>query len=55
MQASAGARKYAGAPFLRAMMDAAATEFPDVPIVFTKTMERLPPCVSDPYSWDLPR
>ena len=33
MQASAGARKYAGAPFLRAMMDAAATEFPDVPIV----------------------
>ena len=33
MQASAGARKYAGAPFLRAMMDAAATEFPEVPIV----------------------
>ncbi len=33
MQASAGARKYAGAPFLRAMMDAAATEFSDVPIV----------------------
>ena len=26
-------REYAGAPFLRAMMDAAATEFPDVPIV----------------------
>ena len=33
MQASAGARKYAGTPFLRAMMDAAATEFSDVPIV----------------------
>ena len=33
MQASAGARKYAGAPFLRAMMHAAATEFSDVPIV----------------------
>jgi fructose-bisphosphate aldolase class II len=33
MQASAGARKYAGAPFLRALMDAAATEFPHIPIV----------------------
>lgn len=33
MQASAGARKYAGAPFLRAMMEAAVNEFPDVPIV----------------------
>ena len=33
MQASAGARKYAGAPFLRAMMDAAVSEFPSVPIV----------------------
>ena len=28
MQASAGARKYAGAPFLRALMQAAETEFP---------------------------
>lgn len=33
MQASAGARKYAGAPFLRALMQAAETEFPSVPIV----------------------
>ena len=33
MQASAGARKYAGAPFLRALMEAAVTEFPDIPIV----------------------
>ena len=33
MQASAGARKYAGAPFLRAMMQAAETEFPSIPIV----------------------
>ena len=33
MQASAGARKYAGAPFLHALMEAAATEFPDIPIV----------------------
>lgn len=33
MQASAGARKYAGAPFLRALMDAAVSEFPHIPIV----------------------
>ena len=33
MQASAGARQYAGAPFLRALMEAAATAFPDIPIV----------------------
>ena len=33
MQASAGARKYAGAPFLRALMDAAMREFPHIPVV----------------------
>lgn len=33
MQASAGARKYAGAPFLRAMMEAAMHEFPHLPVV----------------------
>ena len=33
MQASAGARKYAGAPFLRAMMEAAMKEFPHIPVV----------------------
>ena len=33
MQASAGARKYAGAPFLKAMMDAAMNEFPHIPVV----------------------
>ena len=33
MQASAGARKYAGAPFLRALMEAAMTEFPHIPVV----------------------
>ena len=33
MQASAGARKYAGAPFLKAMMDAAMKEFPHIPVV----------------------
>ena len=33
MQASAGARKYAGAPFLRALMEAAMKEFPHIPVV----------------------
>ncbi len=33
MQASAGARKYAGAPFLRKMIEAAVEEFPHIPVV----------------------
>ncbi len=33
MQASAGARKYAGAPFLRHMILAAVEEFPQIPVV----------------------
>lgn len=33
MQASAGARKYAGAPFLRHMIAAAIEEFPHIPVV----------------------
>ncbi|MFV0478172.1 MAG: class II fructose-bisphosphate aldolase [Parahaliea sp.] len=33
MQASAGARKYAGAPFLRHMILAAIEEFPHIPVV----------------------
>ena len=33
MQASAGARKYAGAPFLKHLMEAAIEEFPHIPVV----------------------
>ena len=33
MQASAGARKYAGAPFLRHLIAAAVEEFPHIPVV----------------------
>ncbi len=33
VQASAGARKYAGAPFLRHLMQAATEEWPDIPVV----------------------
>ena len=32
VQASAGARKYAGAPFLKALMNAAIEEFPHIPV-----------------------
>ena len=32
VQASAGARKYAGAPFLKAMMNAAMEEYPHIPV-----------------------
>jgi fructose-bisphosphate aldolase class II len=32
MQASAGARKYAGAPFLRSLMEAAVHEWPHIPV-----------------------
>ena len=33
MQASAGARKYAGEPFLRHLILAAIEQYPDIPIV----------------------
>lgn len=33
MQASAGARRYAGEPFLRHLIEAAAEAYPDIPIV----------------------
>ncbi len=33
VQASAGARKYAGAPFLRHLMEAAAEQYPHIPLV----------------------
>jgi fructose-bisphosphate aldolase class II len=32
MQASAGARKYAGEPFLRHLIEAAIEQYPDIPI-----------------------
>ena len=35
IQASAGARKYAGPNFIKAMMVAAIKEFPNIPILFT--------------------
>ncbi|MFZ9757232.1 MAG: class II fructose-bisphosphate aldolase, partial [Burkholderiaceae bacterium] len=32
LQASAGARKYAGEPFLRKLVDAAIEQYPDIPV-----------------------
>ena len=32
LQASAGARKYAGEPFLRKLVEAAVEQYPDLPI-----------------------
>ena len=32
LQASAGARKYAGEPFLRKLIEAAIEQFPDIPV-----------------------
>ena len=41
MQASAGARKYAGAPFLRHMILAAIEEFPEIPVVMPRYLPAL--------------
>ncbi len=51
MQASAGARKYAGAPFLRAMMEAAMNEFPIFPWWCTRITAPRRRSVSAPSSW----
>ena len=43
LQASAGARKYAGSNFLKHLIQAAIEEFPHIPIVMHKTtVSRLP-------------
>ena len=55
MQASAGARKYAGAPFLKALMEAAATEFPIFRSLFIRITVPHPLFANGPFSWALPR
>ena len=37
LQASAGARKYAGEAFLRKMVEAAIEQYPDIPVCCTRT------------------
>jgi len=51
VQASAGARKYAGAPFLRHLILAAVEEFPHIPV---KTTAHRPTCANAPSNWASP-
>jgi fructose-bisphosphate aldolase class II len=51
VQASAGARKYAGAPFLRHLILAAIEEFPHIPVVMHQDHGTSRPCASVPSSW----
>ena len=37
MQASAGARKYAGEPFLRKLVEAAIEQYPEIPVCLHRT------------------
>ena len=46
IQASAGARKYAGPAFIKQLANAALEEWPEVPICLTKIMEQVLP-----YAW----
>ena len=43
MQASAGARKYAGEAFLRHLIDAAVEAYPHIPVSCTRTTASPPP------------
>ncbi len=44
MQASAGARKYAGEPFLRHLIEAAIESYPHIPVVMHQDHGQSPPC-----------
>ena len=55
VQASAGARKYAGAPFLRHLIQAAIEEWPHIPASCIKTTALALQSVSVLFSWDLAR
>ena len=53
VQASAGARKYAGAHFLRHLLEAAIEEWPHTfPSSCTRTMAQAPRYASAQSSWD---
>jgi len=51
MQASAGARKYAGSNFLRHMILAAIEEFPHIPVCMHQDHGVSPPYASVQFSW----
>ena len=46
LQASAGARKYAGEPYLRHLVLAALEAHPDIPVVLHQDHGASPPCAS---------
>lgn len=55
MQASAGARKYAGEAFLRHIIEAAVESWPDVPVACIRTTARARPSARSPCAWALRR
>src|ERR1700721_583043 len=54
LQASAGARKYAGEPYLRHMVRAAGESPPDIPGVLTRITGRVPAYAPSPSVRALP-
>ena len=55
IQASAGARKYAGPQFIQSLAMAAVKEWPHIPVVYIKTMAHRLLFVSAPYNLGLPQ
>ena len=53
MQASAGARKYAGEAFLRHIIEAAVESWPMCRCACTRTMVRARPSARSPCAWAL--
>jgi fructose-bisphosphate aldolase class II len=55
MQASAGARKYAGEPFLRHLILAAVEAYPHIPVVMHQDHGQSPPSAWAPSAPASPR
>jgi fructose-bisphosphate aldolase class II len=51
LQASAGARKYAGEPFIKHLIEAAVEMYPHIPLVCTRITARRRPCARAPSTW----
>ena len=51
MQASAGARKYAGETFLKHLIQAAVEAYPHVPVVMHRIMARARRSAAAPLTW----
>ncbi len=55
LQASAGARKYAGEPFIKHLIQAAVESYPTSRWSCTKTTGKTPRCAKVPSNWALAR